>query len=208
MADNDNAAELVLAHTRLYTDHPVKGQLFLDIFPIWRNPSVSELIVSHLAKHIQEQHTNPATNKLDIEAIVCLEARGFFFAPQIAGRLGLPCVPVRKSGKLPGECVSVTFQKEYGPDSFQMKMDAFEGIGDFRTDDEGEKKEKHNKVILIDDFLAFGGSARAAKELVDKLGMVVAEAVFIFDVDSPFFQEKNKANLGDLKRFAMVHLKA
>lgn len=59
---------------------------------------------------------------------MCLEARGFFFAPIIASRLGLPVVPVRKKGKLPGECVGVGFIKDYGVDDFEMKVDAFEGI--------------------------------------------------------------------------------
>jgi adenine phosphoribosyltransferase len=59
---------------------------------------------------------------------VCLEARGFFFAPIIASRLGLPCIPVRKKGKLPGEVVSVEYEKDYGVDEFEMSGDSFEGI--------------------------------------------------------------------------------
>jgi adenine phosphoribosyltransferase len=126
-------------------------------------------------------------------SIVCLESRGFFFGPMVALRLGLPCVPVRKKGKLPGGTVSVSYQKEYGPDVFEMKTDAFEGIGD-----------KNKKVILLDDLLGTGGSIAAAAKLVEKLGMEVLESVFIFDI--PYFYEVNKKTMGDMKWYAMAHL--
>jgi len=103
-------------------------------------------------------------------------------------------VPVRKGGKLPGDCVSVTYQKEYGRDVFQMKIDSFEG-----TSGEGKKN-----VVLLDDLLGLGGSIKAAKELVEMLGMNVVEAVFIFDI--PGYYEVNQKTLGDLKRYAMVQL--
>lgn len=73
---------------------------------------------------------------------MCLEARGFFFAPIIALRLGVPVVPVRKKGKLPGECVNVGYVKEYGADEFEMKADAFEGI------ETGGKKVPTSSLIL------------------------------------------------------------
>lgn len=130
-----------------------------------------------------------------ISALICLEARGFFFAPLIASRLSIPVVPVRKKGKLPGEVVSVSYDKDYGPDSFEMKGDAFEGI-------ETDGKE----VILVDDLLGMGGSIMAAKRLVEKLGQSVAECVFIFDVDIPVYAEAIKENMGDVKRYSMVTL--
>jgi adenine phosphoribosyltransferase len=145
-------------------------------------------VVSHLEAHIRS-----AYNITEISSIVCLESRGFFFAPIIALRLGLPCVPVRKNGKLPGDKVSVSYQKEYGPDVFEMKIDAFEGIS-----------STSKKVILMDDLLGHGGSIVAAKQLVEKLKMEVLECVFIFDI--PDYYETNKKNLGDMKWYAMVHL--
>ncbi|RDW87454.1 hypothetical protein BP5796_03148 [Coleophoma crateriformis] len=187
----EEAVKLVLSRTKMYTDHPIPGQLFLDIFPIWRDPAAAEAVTAHLASHIKSTH-----DLSKISALVCLEARGFFFAPQVAARLSLPVVPVRKNGKLPGECVSVTYQKEYGPDIFQMKTDSFEGISG-----EGRKD-----VILVDDLLGHGGSIKAAKELVEMLGMNVVEALFIFDI--PDYYERNQKNLGDLQRHAMVHLTA
>ena len=130
-----------------------------------------------------------------ISSIVCLESRGFFFAPIIASRLNLPCVPVRKKRKLLGETVFVSYMKGYGPDSFEMKTDAFEGI---ETDGK--------KVILVDDLLGKGGSIIAAKQLVETLGMEVAELVFIFDIDIPGYDVAVKEQLGDTPRYAMVTL--
>jgi len=102
---------------------------------------------------------------------------------------------VRKKGKLPGHVVGVRYEKEYGPDEFEIKSDAFEGV-----ETEGKK------VILVDDLLGKGGSILAAKGLVEKSGVEVAEAVFILDVDVPGYAEAVREKVGDLKRYAMVTL--
>jgi len=102
---------------------------------------------------------------------------------------------VRKKGKLPGDKVSVDFDKDYGPDSFEMKTDAFEGI-----------ETKGKKVILVDDLLGKGGSIMAAKSLVEKLGLEVAESVFIFDVGIPDYIGAVKKNLGDMPKYSMITL--
>jgi len=104
-----------------------QNQLFLDIFPLFRSPSTTEIIISHLTTYITTHYPSPSTS---ISAIVCLEARGFFFAPIIASRLRIPCVPVRKKGKLPGEVVGVEYVKDYGVDEFEMSGDSFEGLGE------------------------------------------------------------------------------
>jgi adenine phosphoribosyltransferase len=199
--------ELVLSKIKLYRNHPVpvstsffhprthlqetpQNQLFADIFPIFRDPIATEAVISYLVTHILSTYSLS-----QISAIVCLEARGFFFGLLIASRLGLACVPVRKKGKLPGEVVGVDYEKDYGQDAFEMKSDAFEGV-----ETEGKK------VILVDDLLEKGGSILAAKELVEKLGMEVAESVFIFDVDVPGYTEVVAQRMGDMKRYAMVTL--
>jgi adenine phosphoribosyltransferase len=102
---------------------------------------------------------------------------------------------VRKTGKLPGSVISITYEKDYGSDIFEIKADAFEGI-----------ETSGKKVILVDDLLGKGGSIMAAKTLVEKLGMEVAESIFIFDVDIPDYIEAVKKNLGDTPRYAMVTL--
>jgi adenine phosphoribosyltransferase len=107
----------------------------------------------------------------------------------------LPCIPVRKEGRLPGDVVSVDYQKEYGVDVFEMKTDAFEGINC-----------QGKRVLLLDDFLGKGGSIMAAKKLVRMLDMEVAEAYFVFDVFA--YLEENQKTLGDLPWYTMVHVTA
>ncbi|KAK0109802.1 adenine phosphoribosyltransferase, variant 2 [Cadophora gregata] len=133
-----------------------------------------------------------ATHDLStISSIVCIESRGFFFAPILASRLNLPCIPVRKKGKLPGEVLTVSYDKEYGPDVLEIKKDAFEGV-------EGKK------VLLVDDLLGKGGTVLAAKELVEGMGKEVIEAIFIFDI--PAYYGALKEKMGSLKWYAMVQL--
>ncbi|KAE9979578.1 hypothetical protein BLS_009676 [Venturia inaequalis] len=185
----------IVSHHRngLQRAYQNQNQLFLDIFPLFRSPRLTEIVISHLCSYITETYPNL---RQSISAIVCLEARGFFFAPVIASRLGLPVVPVRKKGKLPGDCVGVQFMKDYGADDFEMKTDAFEEI------ETGGKK-----VLLMDDLLGKGGSIMAAKGLCEKLNVKVAEAIFIFDCDGvPGYQQTVNKTLGGLKRYAMITL--
>jgi len=87
--------------------------VFLDIFPILRNPVAFETLITHLVHHITSHTlTNSPTKKVDV--IVGLDARGFLLGPIIALRLGAAFVPVRKAGKLPGDCISASYEKEYG----------------------------------------------------------------------------------------------
>jgi adenine phosphoribosyltransferase len=158
MADPD--VELILSKVVMYRDHPIpviyrpsrkissaqfslQGHRFADIFPIFRNPKATEALISNFVTHIKANH-----DLSTIHSIVCLEARGFFFAPLIAARLGLACVPVRKKGKLPGKTISVSYNKDYESDTFEMKRDAFPGAS------EGKRK-----VLLVDDLVAKGRSA-------------------------------------------------
>lgn len=97
-----------------------------------------------------------------------LEARGFLFGPSLALRLGAAFVPVRKKGKLPGPCETAGYQKEYGEDFFQMQSD---GV------------KPGQKVLVVDDIIATGGSAAAAGSLVKKLGGTLIGYVFILELD-------------------------
>ena len=91
----------------------VQGIVFLDIFPILRDPVAFETLITHFVHHLTSTTITKTTTK-KIDVIVGLDARGFLLGPIIAMRLGAAFVPVRKKGKLPGECVTVTFEKEYG----------------------------------------------------------------------------------------------
>lgn len=99
--------ERVKAAVAAIPDFPLPGILFRDLFPVFRKPELVELIITHLLSHIATKH-----EKVDV--VVGLDARGFLFGPILAMRLGAAFVPVRKQGKLPGKCVRVTYEKEYG----------------------------------------------------------------------------------------------
>jgi adenine phosphoribosyltransferase len=104
--------------------------------------------------------------KLDIDYIVGLDARGFIFGSALSVMLGIGFVPIRKKGKLPAEVYSKEYNLEYGTDTLEIHKDAFCG-------------KKDAKVIMIDDLLATGGTAMCALELIDKAGGNVVESCFI-----------------------------
>jgi adenine phosphoribosyltransferase len=138
--------------------------LFEDILPIFADPQLHEALLRALELHIN--NTYSAHNKPDV--IVGLDARGFLFGPSLALRIGAAFVPVRKQGKLPGPCVTASYEKEYGQDFFQMQSD---GV------------KKGQKVLIVDDIIATGGSAAAAGSLVKQLGGNLLGYVFILELD-------------------------
>ena len=133
-----------------------QGIVFLDIFPILRDPLAFEALITHFVHHITSHTLGiSGTNKIDV--VVGLDARGFLLGPIIALRLGAAFVPVRKAGKLPGQCISASYEKEYGTvcclisvehsmqsivqDSFEMQADAI---------------KPGQTVIIVDDLIATG----------------------------------------------------
>ncbi|KAG8835873.1 adenine phosphoribosyltransferase [Serendipita sp. 399] len=146
-----------------HPDFPKKGINFLDIFPIFGDPILTELLISHLVTHIVTVTLakSPGTK---IDVVVGLDARGFLLGPLVALRLGAGFVPVRKKGKLPGETVHAEYVKEYGADIFEMQAHSI---------------APGANVIIIDDLIATGGSAQAAGELVKKLGGNTLEYIFV-----------------------------
>lgn len=103
----------------------MQGIVFLDVFPVLQNPLVFETLITHLVQHITS-HTLGISQKKKIDVIVGLDARGFLFGPIIALRLGAAFVPVRKAGKLPGKCLSASYEKEYGmvgPNIYSLRFD-------------------------------------------------------------------------------------
>ncbi|KAG0709547.1 phosphoribosyltransferase-like protein [Suillus ampliporus] len=162
MADVEYLQSIIQRHA----DFPKKGIDFLDIFPILRDPLAFETLITHFVHHITSQ-TIPKSLRKKVDVVVGLDARGFLLGPIIALRLGAAFVPVRKKGKLPGECVSATYEKEYGADTFELQSDAI---------------QPGQSVIVVDDLIATGGSAKAAGELVKKRGGVTIEYLFIIEI--------------------------
>ncbi|KAF2822704.1 adenine phosphoribosyltransferase [Ophiobolus disseminans] len=152
------------ASLRQFPDFPEPGILFEDILPIFADAALHEGLLRALELAVTKEFG--AAGKPDV--VVGLDARGFLFGPSLALRLGAAFVPVRKRGKLPGPCETAEYMKEYGSDFFQMQGDAV---------------KKGQKVLVVDDIIATGGSAAAAGSLVKKLGGTIMGYVFILELD-------------------------
>ncbi|KAH9824675.1 phosphoribosyltransferase-like protein [Melampsora americana] len=151
----------------VHPDFPKKGIIFLDLFPILRNPLGFETLITHFIHHLTSMTIPTLAPNQKIDIIVGLDARGFLLGPILAMRLNCGFVPIRKKGKLPGEVVNVEYAKEYGTDVFEIQADSI---------------KPNQNVIVIDDLIATGGSAKAAGELVNKLGAKVIEYLFLIEV--------------------------
>jgi len=164
------AAELASLKIRLrgalrqFPDFPTPGILFEDILPIFADAELHEALLRALELHVKQAYGE--SSKPDV--IVGLEARGFLFGPSLALRLGVAFVPVRKQGKLPGPTETASFKKEYGEDFFQIQKD---GV------------KSGQRVLVIDDIIATGGSAAAAGSLVKQLGGSLLGYIFILELE-------------------------
>ncbi|KAJ4164863.1 hypothetical protein LMH87_006518 [Akanthomyces muscarius] len=157
-----SAKVILRKNLRQFPDFPIPGIDFVDIMPLFANPEAHATLVNALELEIAQTFAN---NKPDV--IVGLDARGFLFGPGLALRLGVPFAAVRKQGKLPGPCVTAEYIKEYGKDFFQMQQDSIR---------EGQK------VLVVDDIIATGGSAKAAADLVAQLKGQVMGYLFILEI--------------------------
>lgn len=137
-------------------DFPKAGILFKDITTLLKDKKAFKLAINALAKNYKNKK---------IDKVVAVESRGFIFGSVLANKLNAGFVPVRKKGKLPGKTNSVTYELEYGTDTLEMHDDAI------------EKKEN---VLIVDDLLATGGTAKAVTELIKQNeGKVVGIAFLI-----------------------------
>ncbi|MBD3164705.1 adenine phosphoribosyltransferase [Candidatus Woesearchaeota archaeon] len=157
---------------------PKKGIMFRDITTLLQDADGLKDIISEFTRRYKGA-------KIDI--VAGIEARGFILGGIIAHELGLGFVPLRKNGKLPHKCESVTYDLEYGRDTIEIHADAV--------------KEGQN-VLLVDDLLATGGTSLAAAQLIEKLGGRIAECAFI--VDLPEVGGRKKLEKAEYKVFALV----
>ncbi|CAO1621823.1 unnamed protein product [Parajaminaea phylloscopi] len=166
-----------------HPDFPQPGVNFCDILPVLRDPIAFETLITHLLHHIftvtLPKLREGASGPVKIDAVVGLDARGFLFGPQLAQRLGAAFLPVRKRGKLPGECVQAEYVKEYGKDIFELPSRKIESASGGPAN-----------VIIVDDLIATGGSAAAAGELVRKVGGKTVEYLFVVGI--PFLKGAEK----------------
>ncbi len=139
-------------------DFPQPGILFRDITPLLQNASALRWVVDRLTVEFRQA---------ELDAVVAIESRGFLFAAPLAYNLGVPLVPVRKPGKLPAARMTVEYSLEYGTGQLDIHRDAL-GRGD--------------RVVIVDDLLATGGTARAAAKLVELLGGQVHTLAFLVEL--------------------------
>jgi len=140
-------------------DFPKPGINFYDITTLLKHPEGLRNTVDALAAEFDGER---------VDAVIGVEARGFIFAPALAYHLNAGFVPVRKPRKLPAECASIFYDLEYGQDTLEIHRDA---IGD------------GHRVIIADDLLATGGTARAVVDLIEQLGGKVVGLVFVIELE-------------------------
>lgn len=146
-------------HVRRIPDFPKPGILFYDISTLLRHPTAWQVAVDRMADGLRG-------DKPDL--LAGIEARGFLVAAPLALRLGCGFVMVRKRGKLPGATISHQYALEYGTDTIEIQADAI---------------TPGQRVVVLDDLLATGGTAAAAIALIRKMGGVVVRASFIVELD-------------------------
>ena len=158
-------------------DFPKKGILFYDLTTLLKDRVGFARLIDALGERYIGQ---------DIDLVLGMEARGFIFAPALAYRLNAGFVPVRKPGKLPAETVTVSYDLEYGSNALEVHKDAIK---------QGER------VLIVDDLLATGGTALATAELAERLGAQIAGLAFAVELD--FLKGREK--LAGYDVFSLLH---
>jgi adenine phosphoribosyltransferase len=153
---------------RSVPDFPIEGILFYDITTLLKNPTALKESVDQLVNHYRDA---------GVDLVVAIESRGFIFGMPLAYQLGVGFVPVRKPGKLPAETTAESYELEYGTNTIEIHVDAI---------------EKGQKVLVIDDLLATGGTAKATCNLVEKLGGEVVGVAFVIELNFLKGREKLK----------------
>lgn len=161
-------------------NYPKKGILFYDITTLLNHPAAFRKTISLLYQYLKEKK---------LTKIVGIESRGFIFAATLADRLKCGFVPVRKKGKLPHKTLSCDYRLEYGNATLEIHRDAI---------------IKGDRVAIIDDLLATGGTARASQKLVNKLGGKIIANCFVIELE----YLKGRKKLKDSPVFSILHYQA
>ncbi len=169
--------EPLKALVRTVPDFPKPGILFYDITTLLKDPKGFAALIDALAQYYIDK-------KIDL--VLGIEARGFIFGPALAYRLNAGFVPVRKPRKLPAQTAKVTYDLEYGSDTLEIHVDAI---------------EPGQRVVLVDDLLATGGTMEATIQLVKQLGGEIAGLGFVIELDFLKGRERFK----DYDVFSLLH---
>lgn len=165
------------AKIRDIPDFPKPGIVFKDLTPLIRDPASLRLATVELVRPFREE---------GITAVAGMEARGFIFGSLAARELNVGFVPLRKPGKLPYQVETLSYDLEYGSAALEIHVDGV-GSGD--------------RVLLVDDLIATGGTARASCRLIEKLGAILVACAFVVELD--FLQGREKLN--DYRVHSLVH---
>ncbi|MDD9941254.1 MAG: adenine phosphoribosyltransferase [Myxococcales bacterium] len=155
---DEERIEQIKSLIRDVPDFPKPGILFKDISPILADPSGFNVCLDLLAEHYDGK---------PLDTIVGIESRGFIFGAALAARMRKSFVPVRKPGKLPAETFAIEYELEYGTDSVEIHVDAL---------------KPGDRVLVLDDLLATGGTAAATGQLVRKAGAELIGAAFVIEL--------------------------
>jgi len=172
----------VKSRIRTIPDYPKKGIMFRDITTLIKDPVGFRLVIDNITQRY-------ISNNVPLDTIVGIEARGFIIGGALAYTLGKGFVPIRKAGKLPGVVEKQEYALEYGTDTIEIHHDAL---------------AKSERVLVIDDLLATGGTALAAAALIEKLGAEIVEMAFIVnlpDVGGEAKLQKKGYNVFSLTEF-------
>jgi len=151
-------------------DFPKEGILFKDITPLLIDPKARKECLEILVSSVKDSK---------IDKIIGVESRGFFFGMLLAQELNVGFVPVRKPNKLPFDTISASYDLEYGTDALEIHMDAI---------------QKGDRVLIHDDVLATGGTAKAVCELVERLGGIIVQCNFLMEITFLNGREKIAGN--------------
>ena len=178
--DDLSVNDYLKSHIRTVPDWPAPGVQFRDITPLLQDPRVFRVLIDAFVHRYMQPALRP-------DVVAGLDARGFILGSVVAYELGLGFVPIRKKGKLPFTTVEETYELEYGSATVELHTDAV---------------KPGQRVLLIDDLIATGGTMLAGKKLLEKLGATVIEGAAI--VDLPELGGSKRIRDSSLNLFTLV----
>jgi adenine phosphoribosyltransferase len=164
--DYNETCEYIKSKVRSIPDWPIKGVIFRDITTLLEDPQAFKAICSIFYNRYVNQK---------VDKIVGIDARGFLFGSVLAYELGIGLVPIRKKGKLPSKTISESYTLEYGEETIEIHDDAI---------------SKSDRVVIVDDLMATGGTIAASAALVEKLGGDLLECAFVIELPDLKGREK------------------
>ena len=169
---NQSVQQYLRDHIRTVPDWPAPGVQFRDITPLLQDAKVFRVLIDAFVHRYMDAQMRP-------DVVAGLDARGFILGAVVAYELGVGFVPIRKKGKLPFTTVEETYELEYGSATVELHTDAV---------------QPGNRVLLVDDLIATGGTMMAGKKLLEKLGATVMEGAAIVDLPELGGSAKLRAN--------------